>query len=268
MPVLPPTAASPVDIVNVFLNAARTRLNDRLDTLVAVGGKVLQNNQAFSQQCVNDAWRKFQEKATDLGSTIFTDEKILTALPVVASLDPASQTYLNWTEFYDGANLWVGTWLLPFAAVQPIKIWERWTGQNADFGRPMELFMGGLPTTQKGPANRFWEWRNNAVYMPGSTMSMDLRIRFMQYLPDFTDIGTVRWYQQPVPVVRCLEPFSLFIAAEFELSRGDRDASAEFLELAEEATDRWINREIKAKAHTNIRRQARSGRAHRGSCWY
>ena len=54
------------DQVFVALNTARTRLNDRLDTLEAVSGRVLDNSQAFTQQIVNSAWRRLQAELVKL----------------------------------------------------------------------------------------------------------------------------------------------------------------------------------------------------------
>ena len=59
-----PTA--PLDSVIVAINAANVRLNGNVETLQAIGGQIVGNTQAFSQQAVNSAWRKFQARLADL----------------------------------------------------------------------------------------------------------------------------------------------------------------------------------------------------------
>ena len=88
---IPPLIALPYDTVNLVLGTARVRLNDSIDTLQPVSGKILENNQTFSQQAVNNAWRFFQEMLADRGFARLIDEVIIAGFPIVASLDPASQ---------------------------------------------------------------------------------------------------------------------------------------------------------------------------------
>jgi hypothetical protein len=194
----------PVDNLNTIINAARARLQSDLPTLAPSSGKILDRTQAATQQAVNNAWRKLQEKLANFGLTVLTDEVILLNVPIVASLDPATQTRLDWTSFFDGVTntpgtddydpvnkqyVFTGAPVLPSNCIQPLKIWERWSGINAQFAtQPMTMILDGLPTIQKSTANRFWEWRNNAIWMPGSTMPMDLRIKFVQFFPDFEDV--------------------------------------------------------------------------------
>ena len=267
MPILPPTAASPLDVLNTILDAARFRLNDRIDTLQPIGGKLLQNNQAFSQQGVNNAWRRFQEKLANLGFTTLTDEAIIYGLPVAGSADPASQAYINWTNYFDGNNL-LSAPVLPYNLIQPLKVWERQNGINSPFIEPpMEQILDGLPAFPKTALNRRWEWRNNSIYLPGALAVVDLRIKFITYFADFADLGGVRWFQQPVPIVRCQEPFSLYIAAEFENARGDKAAAKEFGDEAESATKALMNREVRSKQRVNVRRQPRGGYGGNGWGW-
>ena len=96
-------------------------------------------------------------------------------------------------------------------------------------------------------------------------MLTDIRIRFISYFADFLDIGNVRWFQQPIPIVRCQEPFSLYIAAEFERARQDMDAAGAFTEQAEDALRSVMNREIQSEQRVNVKRQACGGGPRRRS---
>ena len=104
MPVITPPSSSIFDTVNSVLNAARVRLNDRLPTLVATGGKILDTEDAFSQQVANNAWRWLQEELADLGSTKYKQEVVLTGIPAMTNQDPNAKQFVNWNTFFDGTN--------------------------------------------------------------------------------------------------------------------------------------------------------------------
>ncbi len=257
MPVLPPLIAQPYDTVNAVLNGARTRLNDELTTLHPVSGKLLQNNQVFTQQLVNTAWRKLQEFLANLGYTKFRQEAIVYGIPAVSSLDPLIQVRIDWFNYFDGANLFNAP-VLPPDLIIPLKVWERQSGMAGAFV-PMELIFDGLPNWNKQSRNGLWEWRAEAIYMPGALCVTDLRLRYEAFMPDFVDSSTTQWYQQPVPLLRCHDALSLYICAEIAEGRDDMDA-AKWTQKAEAAAKIILNRDMAMKQRGNIRRQSRSGR--------
>lgn len=265
MPVLPPIPNAPYDTLNTVMNTARTRLNDVLDTTVATGGTMLQDTAAFSRTVANTSWRKMQSFLGNLGYTVLNKEVQITALPAVATTDPSVETSLNWFNFFDGLNYWDAP-VLPPDFVMPLWVKERVSGQAAAFV-PMECMLDGLPDCQKGGCNLHWEWRENAIWMPGSQMVMDLKIKYGSFLPDFEDSGDLPWYMQPVFIMRCLDSFAWYICAEYVGSRGEEALSATFTVKAENAAKLIINRDVRLKQRVNVRRQPRSGGRGSGFCY-
>lgn len=264
MPVLPPSTAQVYDSLNTVLIATRARLNDEIPTLAPVSGKILQNTQNFSLVTVNNAWRNMQDCLANRGFARLINEVVIHSFPVVASLDPSVQTWLGWSGCFDGQNYFT-TPNLPSDFTHPLKIWERWSNQNAQFGDPpMEKILDGIPAVTKTTAIRFWEWRGDLIYMPGSQQVEDLRIRYVNFLPDFTDVGNVPWFQQPVPIARVVVPFSWFICAELVQARGDAAGEAVLLQKGESALNKVFNLDVKADQRVNIRRRPRMGRYSRG----
>ena len=269
MPLIPPPALTAYDTVNTVLNMARGRLNDELKTLQPMSGKLLDTNQAFAQQTFNTAYRKCQAWLAEKGYARLINEIIVSAIPVVASLDPAAQCWLSWAGFFDGVSLFPSV-ALPSGFNHPLKIWERWSGQNAQFMDPgMEKFLDGIPTLNKTTAMMFWEWRNDAIYTPGSLIAEDLRIRYVGFLPDIVDVSGNPWFIQPVPIVRIADGLSWYVVAELS---GARDGTGNPVELAcmakgEQELMRVFNLAVKADQRVNVRRQARTGRGF-GRSWY
>lgn len=245
--------AAPYDIVNFPLNAARTRLNDRIETLVPVGGQLLDNTQPFTQQLVNDAWRKLQEFLADMGFTRLKRESGAISIPPAGTVDSGAFTSISWTGFNDGVNTSL-TPFLPQDLISPLDLWERpfVAGPNAGVFTEMDRIVNGLPAVPKAQWNRQWEWRDDAIYMPGATVQTDLRVRYAAYMLDFVDVGSsaginqfpnTPWFGQPVPIMRSSDALSSYICAEVCKAREDMDGAAAFLAEAEGKARLILNRD-------------------------
>jgi hypothetical protein len=258
---LPPLDAAPYDIVDTVLNTARVRLNDAIQQL---SGDILKDTQPFTQTMASSAWLRMQQFLANLGFARLIDEIIITGLPVCGSSDPASQCWIDWTGFSDGTQVFTG-FALPQKLSFPLKIWDRVTGFNSGWGEPIVNVMDGLPATFKYPRNGIFEWRNDKIYMPGTTIPVDLRVRFAQFFPSFQTQGITQWYQQPVPIVGCLDALADYICVEACDGRDDIDSST-FKSRAEAEAKLIFNRDVRLKNRSNVRRQPRSGpRNHSGS---
>lgn len=245
-----------LDSVASVLNAAKVRLNEEVPTLMAVTGRVLENGQYFTLQSLNNAWRKLLEHLVTQGYAALESEIIISAFPVVASTDPASQCWLSQAGCFDGVATYI-TPSLPSDFTHPLKMWERWSGQNAGFSRdPMEKILDGLPTPQKSSWMGCWEWRSEAIYVPGSLVLEDFRIRYAKNIPDFADAGTTQWFQGTVPLLRCTEPLSLFLCAEFASSRQQETLAQVFEARAITAASKLTNRDVRADERVDIRRRS------------
>ena len=273
LPVTPPVASTtPYDLVNDVLNTARVRLNDALENTYPTSGKLLDNNQFFTLQATNQAWRNLQEFLANQGFTRLRREVVLQSIPPVATMDPATQASLSWIGYFNGVQT-LGPEsdppapLLPSDLIIPLVLWERTSGSTAQFYQPMRLFIDGLPTPPKLACNRCWEWREDAIFMPGSTTAVDIRVRYAAYLPDFVneDGFGVQWYQQQVPIMRCQSALAWYLVAEVVNGRTDIGIDPQiFISRAESDAKKIYNREAILKQRTNVRRQPRSGRSHSG----
>ena len=179
-------ATAPYDILDTVMNTARTRLNDAIASL---SGDVLTDVQPFSQQMANSAWRRLQDLLADHGFQRLKQEAIFPAVPAVTSSDFGSQTFISWSEFFDGTDPQTSP-VLPQDMIAPYDLWERVTGSTGNYS-PMDQLLNGLPTIAKGTLNRVWEWREETIYLPGATNTTDIRLRYAAYLVDFQTAAPV-----------------------------------------------------------------------------
>lgn len=264
MPVTPPSSGI-YDSATSILNAAKARVGERMPSLIAFNGNLLDYTQANAQQMFNNAWRKFQACLINCGSKKFNEEIVIEGIPPTASYNPKDQSSISWFQCGDGVGF-TPTPVLPSDLITPLSISERQNGSCAQFPYPdtpnMDFYVDGLPRVQKYCFNGCWEWRGEVIYYPGATQSVDFLIRYRKVVPDIVDVGSTRWFQQPVPLVWCQDAFSwwnVFEAATAEAAKPDAPAGAMALAQAAkaeamEATDRYVNGDIMLDERTEARR--------------
>lgn len=221
--------SAPLDTLEMACNSARVRLNDAIES---IQGDILTDNQPFTLQFCNNAWRRMQELLVNFGVTWFKPETIFSGVTPVEDLDPGSQCYISWANYFDGENMLADP-VLPQNMISPLILWERPTGNGSYL--PMDRLDNGLPGVPKNPLNKVWEWRNGSIYLPGATQTTDIRMRYAAFFPDFVAATIEAFSVQPIPIVRALNPLAWFICAEVAKSRGDLDA-ASFDQMGQMAT--------------------------------
>ena len=225
--------ALPYDNVIVAINAAQTRLNGKLETLQAIGGQLVGNTNSFSQQVVNDAWRKLMARLADLRFSELQAETVFTNVPACLSADPMVQVYIDGAGYYNG-NAVVGAPVLPATFIRPYELSERPTGTTQLF-TTMDPLLYSIPRVPKASWNRQWLWRNGKLYMPGATVATDIAMTYANLFPDFVD-GATPWFQVQIPILNSIDAFADYICREIYVARGNMAAAAALQQSAEDNT--------------------------------
>jgi hypothetical protein len=283
--VLPTITASNFPTAMTALNLARERVNDLIATpfgapappadpalnFTQVGGTNLldvstQSASQRTQVIFQAGWKDFIRYLEDQGHRAFIGGNLIVpALPANTSPDPAAQSYISWTEFFDGQNYW-STPVLPTSFAAPLKIGERITGTNAPFS-PMHCGIDGIyPGWVRGIYNQKWEWRENRLYLIGAIGQTDLQIRYIKGLPPISAVGNTPWYWLPLPIPDCEVAVACFIAARVGSARGP-EFVADMKAEAKEQADYIFNRQARADQRVNVRRIPH-GRGGRRNFWY
>lgn len=241
-----------------------------MPTLQAFSGNLLEATQSTTQQYFNNGYRHMQDELADGGVDRFYGDILIPGIPAVTNMDPAVLCFISWTQVFDGTN-YQTTPVLPSDLILPLWMSERVNGSMSPLPcwpdlPNMKMWTDGLPWLPKQPRNLNWEWRDEAIYYPGSTSVMDFRIRYRKYLPDIVDIAGVPWWTQSVPVVRCQDALSWWVAAEYAAAQAARhDLPSDMLMAlaqlaaacqaqAKHATDLMINRDVQKNERTEVRR--------------
>lgn len=233
-------ATSPYDQVINVLNAIRVRIGDDLDSLLPLGGQIATNSQSYSQQLVNNGWRKLQQYLVSQKYVrLVVPNFQVASLPPVASEDTALQVSLSWTGYSDGVTGYPLV-VLPQDLIMPLKLSERPSDDAPNVNTFIDMDgpeqgISRIPSIPKQSWNQIWVWDNDQITMPGALVLTDLRITYAAYLADFLDTGDVTsatnfttWFEQPVPIIRALDPLANYILAEIEMARGNAGAAAAY----------------------------------------
>jgi hypothetical protein len=233
-------SSAPLDIVMVAINAANTRLNGRVETLQAIGGQIIGNTQAFSQQVVNDAWRKMQNRLADMRYSGLQTETVFFNVGPAGTIDPAAQAYISFAGYFDGSALQSAP-VLPQNLIRPYFLTERQNGTGALFTE-MDPYPWSLPRVPKMNWNRSWLWRNNTLYIPGALVATDISLLYAQLFVDFAD-GSAPWFQSTIPIPNCIDSFADYICREIAVARGDQAAALAFQASAEDNARLILNQD-------------------------
>jgi hypothetical protein len=230
-------------------------------------GDIFADSQNYVLPTIQAAWLKAQRKLTDKSHPRLENEVDLFNFPVVANLDPMSQCYISWTQFFDGTEYQAAGPFLPADFVSPLRIWERQYSSNVpnlSTLLPMHPAPNGLRSKAKGSWNRYWDWREDAIYFPGSIVNMDWRLRYVAGLPNLV-VNQQGFAYTPVPLIRASEAIANYAAAIFVTPRGGQALAAGFLMEGDAAIDQVTNTYAKMQQRASFSRRAwgRRGRANR-----
>lgn len=248
-----PVPTTPYDPANYVTNKARVICNDAGLTLA---GELLADSQPYTVELLNAAYRDLQEDLTNNAVETFAQETILQNIgAVVSPTDPSILINISYTGYNNGSNNFALP-ILPPDMVGPLFLWERMTGSLQNF-YPMEQCSDGLPSRAKWTFNREWEWRSDAIWMPGATQANDVRLRYNRFLPELV--------LSPVPsqiqILRADRALAYRIATIFAEARGP-EATASLESSYRAALKRMVMRTSHRKQRANHRRRPRSEGLH------
>jgi hypothetical protein len=146
------------------------------------GGIIATNDAPFTLPFLNNAIKWVYRKLRNVGDpALILDNYLLLGLPALTGADPAVQVSLGFLGYFDGYQE-RPQWRLPAGAMGVDRVWERASQTGLNFV-PMTAAPDGLaPVMQVDRMGRY-EWRGNALWMPGALQPVDLRIRCKITLP-------------------------------------------------------------------------------------
>jgi hypothetical protein len=146
------------------------------DVIFSSAGEILTDTGNILFPLLNDSLEWMTNELANHGVDTFTKETVLPDVTPIAVLDPGVQVNISDSGYFDGV-LNHAQPQLPTDLLVPTDIWERQDGL-IDQWRRMDECLDGLPSYSQGARLKVWEWRQDGIYMLGSTQTNDLRLRY------------------------------------------------------------------------------------------
>jgi hypothetical protein len=147
------------------------------------GGLIATNTAPFTLPFLNASIRWVYRKLRNIGDpALIIDNYLLLGIPALTGPNPAVQVSLGFLGYFDGFQNHP-QWTLPSGAMGIDRAWERVSATALDFF-PLTEAPDGLAPRQQTNTMRQYEWRGNAMWMPGALEPVDLRLRSKITLPD------------------------------------------------------------------------------------
>lgn len=146
------------------------------------GGIIATNNAPFTLPFLNSSIRWLYRKLRNIGDpALILDNYLLLGIPPLANPNPAVQVSLGFLGYFNGFSS-SNEWTLPAGAMGVDRVWERASGTGLNF-YPLTACPDGLAPRMQVASMREYEWRQNALWMPGALEAVDLRLRCKIALP-------------------------------------------------------------------------------------
>lgn len=217
--------------LNAIMNLVRALVNDSQagSTGTPGEGQILTDNpqiSPFTQPFLNSAIREVYRELRNVGQpTLIKDNIVVAGIPAMnspvngpATPDPAVQVRLGFDGFFDGVQI-QPNFLLPQDVLYPEKVWERETQTNNPFVPMSQPEFGIQGFGLQGPCLVVWEWRGDAIWMPGATQARDLRLRYYCAFPQFFS-ATLDFDSTFVPILDSIDAIAYKTASKYATMLG------------------------------------------------
>lgn len=208
---MPAVQTTPYDTAEAVMNRARVFAND---AGLSLAGELLADTQPYVPEILNAAFEVLQDDMTLDGIETMSEEIILTAIPTVATPDPAVQVTISYTGTNNGTTN-SALPALPADMLGPLRMWERPTGTTGQYV-PMIQRLDGLPSLTQSNFFRWWQWIGDAIVLIGSVQQNDIKVRYNKIL------SALVLTPQPsqVPILRCKNALAWKVVEIFASGRG------------------------------------------------
>ncbi len=231
------------------LRLARAAIADNIENQ---DGDLLTDDWPQSYDYLNIAYRSIQHELADNGIEANVKQTDLLNVTATASSDPETQVFISQNGYFDGENNHENP-KLPADMIIPLRLYERFSGTQNPFVQVQPAVDGipvGLPISQNF---RYWDFRTDAIYMPGATQDNDLRLRYVAYFPELTDANSVVHYR------RIAVALAYMTAYVFSQPRGNEEAGS-LLSRAQQEIDNIVTQTTRKKQRRGSRRKPYGGR--------
>jgi hypothetical protein len=245
---------NPYPTVQEVTNLVRSQVQDDMQGATATlgEGQIFPDSKTLSVTMgnfFNSALRTLARKLRNTtGPMLIRDNVQILGIPPLTSPtaglavpDPSVQVALQYVGYFDGVTF-NNQFALPADCLQVERVWERINGSGDEYVS-LDQPAQGIPSLVQGIYNRCWEWRQDGVWMPGSTETMDIRLRYKAQVPVIWtgDIDTSNTF---IPINDCQDALAGLIVNLIAIRQGAMLLPAA-LQWANDQVNDFLNEQTK-----------------------
>lgn len=246
---MPAVATGPYDNCEFVLQMGRAMAND---AALSIAGNILSDTQPYVFVLLESAYRFLRKLLTAEGVTTFGRTLVVTGLTPVANpggiADPTIQVQLSYTGYFNGVGNAANP-ALPPDLLEPLEIWERQTATQNTWN-PLRPASDSINTSQQTATFGEWLWEQDILYLPGATLSNDLKLKYLRKLP------TLALPNQPVLIKDCAEALAALFVSVAASSRGGTAVAADYELRGRNAVKLMISQSARRENYGTFRRGA------------
>jgi hypothetical protein len=237
------------DSAEYVLTQTRAIVNDLMED---PQGDILTDDWFATWVYLNQAYRLCQHELANNGVETNVQEMILSNLTPCPVSDPEQQVWLSQSGYYNGVTN-IALPQLPGDMIIPLRLWERFTGTQDPFIQ-VTPSIDGLPSgLVQAQQFRFWDWRGDAIYLPGATQNNELRLRYIGYFPELTGPTSVVAYRRMAVALAYMTAFC------FANARGSAQAPS-MQATAQNELDQIVSQTTRKKQRRGASKRPYGGR--------
>jgi hypothetical protein len=240
---------SAYDTAEYVLQNARAAINDVMED---IGGDILTDTWPATFVYLNQAKRIVEHELASNGVEFNVKETTLLSIAPCQSSDPTTQVWISQSGYFDGVANHANP-ALPGDLIVPLRLWERFSNTQNPFFQITPASDGIEGFLMQVQQFRYWDWRTDAIYLPGASMTNDIRMRYVSYSPELTGPTSI------VPFRRSAIAIAFMTAWCFSNPRGNAQAQTLY-DMAKQEIDQIISSTTRKKQRKATAKRAYGGR--------
>lgn len=225
-------------------NLSRALINDDKNN---GAGIILTDQSTTLVNLMNSAIRETYRDCRIMGDkALIRDGYFILGVPPINSAlgvgvaNPMATQSIQFVGVNDGLEFIPNLNGLPSDLILPLELFARRSGTEEDF-RPLKEAPGALSSIHQTVSHGGeWEWRGNSIYLHGSLLPMDYRIRYLATFIDLAAMG-VSFPNTSIPISDCAETVADKIVLRYSRRLGSTESQnmiADLIQQSDRSTTR------------------------------
>jgi hypothetical protein len=239
--------ATPYDTAESILNTARAISADAA-TANGLSGDILADSQPYVFPMLSKVYRDLQDELISKSSEIMNKYSEVYGLPPTQWGNPRINVMLTYLGFIcgpDPGGIYPNI-TLPQDMIKPLELWECIEGQRRWV--PMKQAADSISSRPTQARFGVWDFQQDILYLPGSSQTNDLKIKYVWSMPDLTEPD------DPVYILHAQTALACQLVADVAKMLGGLEMAATFTKDASDGRARIVNRTARKESYVSYNR--------------